>query len=420
MNYLGHDYVEIAGVKWATMNVGASNITDTGLYFQWGDIQGYTIAQVGNESGKKAFSQSDYKYGSSSPFSKYDADEKTTLEALDDAVRANWDGIWRMPTTAEFIALSNAVDAVWTNNYNESGVAGLVCTDKTDSSKVLFFPAAGYCLQGSDYNVGNIGYYWSSSLYSQDVQYANYLDFDSSSIGWQSGNYRYSGCPVRGVFTGIPKTEYLDYYGLQTYHNNINTELNKKANKATTLSGYGIQNAYTKSEVNGLVTTPNVQYVTVEATQQTTAATDVLPVTGSSDTIYRIAKWGGSQYDQSVYSEYAWNGSTYVLLSLHSVWAGMPIVLQSTSTALIEPNKINLWTSPISTLEISFATGTTGYVSEYIIDFTCPSNAGTVLTLPEGIIWANDDELIPEPGIRYQISILDGLAIYAEWEAAVI
>ena len=29
----GHDYVEIGGIKWATMNIGANSVTDTGLYF---------------------------------------------------------------------------------------------------------------------------------------------------------------------------------------------------------------------------------------------------------------------------------------------------------------------------------------------------------------------------------------------------
>ena len=50
-----HDYVEIGGLKWATMNVGANNITDAGLYFQWGDTQGYTAAQVGSGEGQKYF-----------------------------------------------------------------------------------------------------------------------------------------------------------------------------------------------------------------------------------------------------------------------------------------------------------------------------------------------------------------------------
>jgi hypothetical protein len=33
------------------MNVGASSVTDTGLYFQWGDTQGYTASQVGSGEG---------------------------------------------------------------------------------------------------------------------------------------------------------------------------------------------------------------------------------------------------------------------------------------------------------------------------------------------------------------------------------
>ena len=55
MEYLGHEYVEIAGIKWATCNIGANSITDYGLYFQWGDTQGYTADQVGSGEGKKFF-----------------------------------------------------------------------------------------------------------------------------------------------------------------------------------------------------------------------------------------------------------------------------------------------------------------------------------------------------------------------------
>ena len=46
IKYGGHEYVEIAGLKWATMNIGATSVTDYGLYFQWGDANGYTSEQV--------------------------------------------------------------------------------------------------------------------------------------------------------------------------------------------------------------------------------------------------------------------------------------------------------------------------------------------------------------------------------------
>ena len=197
-----HDYVEIGGIKWATMNVGANSVTDYGLYFQWGDTQGYTAEEVGSDGGKKAFTWADYKHcdGTDSVMTKYNAtDGKTVLDASDDAVTAAWGGNWRMPTTAEFQALGNAVTSAWTNDYQGSGVHGLVLTDKTDSSKVLFFPGAGFADNGSVSVVGSSGYYWSSSLYSGFVSYAYYLLFGSRSVYWGSSYFRYYGCPVRGV-----------------------------------------------------------------------------------------------------------------------------------------------------------------------------------------------------------------------------
>ena len=93
----------------------------------------------------------------------------------------------------------------------------------------------------------------------------------------------------------------------------------------TTLAGHGILDAYTKTETNGLVDTPHQNYVTVQATDQTTAATDVLPASGqAADTIYRVSNWDGSAnngagaFDVTVYSEYAWddvsNPNKYVFL----------------------------------------------------------------------------------------------------------
>lgn len=90
-----HDYVEIGGIKWATMNVGATGVTDYGLFFQWADTQGYTAAQVGSGEGKKAFTWNDYKYTNDggSTMSKYNStDGKAVLEASDDAVNAAWGG----------------------------------------------------------------------------------------------------------------------------------------------------------------------------------------------------------------------------------------------------------------------------------------------------------------------------------------
>ena len=200
--YNGHPYVEIGGLKWATMNVGATSETDYGLYFQWGDTQGYTASQVGSGEGQKYFGWSDYKWTEDEglTFTKYNnTDGKTVLDIEDDAVRANWGGAWRMPTTEEFQALGNAVDAVWTTDYNGSGVNGLLCTDKSDSTKTLFFPAAGIADNGSVSYVGDECGVKSSSLLIGDVINSLGVYFSDGLVIWGSESGRCYGVPVRGV-----------------------------------------------------------------------------------------------------------------------------------------------------------------------------------------------------------------------------
>ena len=201
--YNGHQYVEIGGLKWATMNIGASQPSDYGLYFAWGDTQGYTAEQVGSGEGKKYFGWADYKHGNgtSSPgetgMTKYnETDGKTILEAVDDAAVANWGGSWRMPTTAEFQALGAAVNTEWTQVNN---VYGILCTDKTDKSNTLFFPAAGSCYNGIVGDVGNEGVYWSSSLDTDGSKYAYSLYLDRINDYWGGGSDRCTGYPVRPV-----------------------------------------------------------------------------------------------------------------------------------------------------------------------------------------------------------------------------
>ena len=202
-----HDFVEIGGIKWATMNIGANSVTDNGLYFAWAETTGYTADQVtGSSLPHKDFQESDNVYYSDDSYTKYNSgDDLVTLQSGDDAVTAAWGGNWRMPTVSEWQALGEAVDngdvtSAWTADYQGSGVSGLVLTDKTDSSKVLFFPAAGNCSYGRVYNVGSYGRYWSSSLsagYGEDYAYSMY--FYSGGVGWDGYDGRFYGYSVRGV-----------------------------------------------------------------------------------------------------------------------------------------------------------------------------------------------------------------------------
>ncbi len=200
----GHEYVEIGGLKWATMNIGANSITDYGLYFAWAETSGYTADQVtGSSEPHRDFNINDYKYYDSNVgYTKYNStDGKTVLDVSDDGAIANWGGSWRMPTVAEYAALGNAVNTAYTSNYQGSGIAGLVCTDKTDNSKVLFFPACGNASYGNISYRGNNGYYWTSSLGTEGPvgQTASYMTFNASRVYWKEDANRLAGKPIRAI-----------------------------------------------------------------------------------------------------------------------------------------------------------------------------------------------------------------------------
>ena len=147
-------------VKWATCNVGASKPEEYGDYFAWGET-----------TPKSTYDWSTYKYynGSFDSLTKYNnkssygtVDNKTTLELSDDAARANWGGSWRMPTKAEQDELREKCTWTWTT---QNGVNGYKVTSKING-KSIFLPAAGYRYDGSLYDAGSYGQYWSSSLYA--------------------------------------------------------------------------------------------------------------------------------------------------------------------------------------------------------------------------------------------------------------
>ena len=182
--YGGHEYVEIGGLKWATMNLGANSVTDTGLYFQWGDTQGYTAAQIGSGEGQKYFGWEDYKYATNPQeynpdMTKYNAtDGKTVLDADDDAVKAAWGGAWRMPTKAEFESLISATTIERVTDYLGSGVNGGLFTDITDSTKKIFIPYCGRTYNGELIDL-NASVCWSKTLRSDIVTNAYQFFFDS-------------------------------------------------------------------------------------------------------------------------------------------------------------------------------------------------------------------------------------------------
>ena len=186
-----------SGLKWATCNVGAIKPEEYGLYFAWGETEGYS-----GITDEKQFIWSDYKLcgGSSSTLTKYNnnssygtVDTLTTLEQVDDAAYTS-DNTCRMPTLAELEELISNTTSTW---ETLNGVNGRRFTSKTNGNSI-FVPAAGDCYNGSVINVGSSGYLWSSSLYESDSRYAWYLFFNPGDV-FMRNYYRYDGFTVRAV-----------------------------------------------------------------------------------------------------------------------------------------------------------------------------------------------------------------------------
>ena len=213
-----YDYVDLGlSVKWAAWNVGATKPEEYGLYFAWGETQGYNVYNVegsysgtitdanGNETDKK-FEPSYYEFsidGSGSNLSKYNStDGLTTLEQSDDAAY-QYDNTCRMPTSDECQELINNTTSAWTTDYNGSGISGVVLTSKVEgyTDKSIFLPAAGGC-DGTNISGGRYsGNYWSSSLHNEQKTSGHFLFISTGNVVNAYG-FRYYGFKIRAV---LPK-----------------------------------------------------------------------------------------------------------------------------------------------------------------------------------------------------------------------
>jgi hypothetical protein len=194
----GHEYVEMGdGLKWATVNVGATTPQGYGDYFAWGET-----AAKSDYSWDTYFDTTD----GGATFTKYVKDGKTVLDPENDAARANWGGSWRMPTNAEWTALKAAANFTWTwtADYEGTGIAGRIVTSKVSGyeGNSIFLPAAGL-RDGAgwylDYEPGSNGDYWSSTLNENNSVAARAVDFYYGNVQTQLSYFRRGGLSVRAV-----------------------------------------------------------------------------------------------------------------------------------------------------------------------------------------------------------------------------
>jgi hypothetical protein len=212
-NYInGYEYIDMGnGLKWGTMNVGASKPEDYGDYFAWGETD-VKERYVWDNYKWMANGQSSLNFinkytidDGRTEASWYDAkgnfigDNKTILEIDDDAARKNWQGTWRIPTKEEWDWLMK--NCIWTWQRELEGENGVIVqvagyTVKSRNGSI-FLPAAGYHYGNAHYDSAKGGYYWSSSL--------SEVSYDGSGISinadrvFSVNNYRQYGFTIRPV-----------------------------------------------------------------------------------------------------------------------------------------------------------------------------------------------------------------------------
>lgn len=127
----GHTWIDLglpSGIKWASTNIGATRPQDVGNYYAWGET---TL--------KTDFRWATYAHGTAyNSLTKYSLkDGLWTLDATDDVVSCTWGGTWRMPTKNEWSELQEHCAWTWTDDYNETGVAGYVVASKSNDASLF-------------------------------------------------------------------------------------------------------------------------------------------------------------------------------------------------------------------------------------------------------------------------------------------
>lgn len=204
----GFEYVDLglpSGTLWAKCNIGASDETQPGYYFQWGDHDNMTSTDLNCDWENYRFAEEmQYMEKGAEQYyiTKYkESDGLTCLLPQDDTATVLMGRNWHMPDREAFNELS---DYTTGEIVNQNGYNGLGLTSTINGNQ-LFFPFAGYRSYYALNDSGTIAYCWSREVESDYYAYYgglnnNYFNKAGTSVGLGISDLtRISAIPVRGV-----------------------------------------------------------------------------------------------------------------------------------------------------------------------------------------------------------------------------
>ena len=245
----GHDYVDLglpSGTKWATMNVGATEANRYyGDYFAWGETKprytSYTISRTDDGYGgisenisvswKSGYEDNGYSWDNyfdgtnGENFTIFKDADSSELDATHDAATVNWGSNWKTPTKDQCSELINSCFMTSTNDYNNTGIAGIIVYKATAgdegkdtfgstppelagtyslSTPHIFFPLCGRFPQNNYVSSNDLcAYLWSSTLEPSYPETAyQFSPFNTESYDPVEFDPRANGEPIRPVYVG--------------------------------------------------------------------------------------------------------------------------------------------------------------------------------------------------------------------------
>lgn len=209
-----------SGIKWANLNMGATEMYDSGDYYAWGEIE--TKEDEGYWQGN--YKWWEYAYGRPPTVLKYSStlwgtckyccnDDKLVLDPEDDAARVKMGSKWRIPSWQECNELLIYCKLEWItyNEFSQYKMPGAKLTGPNGNS--IFIPAAGdvHGVFTNKYDVGEAAkiqttrladWMYGCSCSQCIVAIINgeiQADYPSENI-WVTVTSRDSGVPIRPVW----------------------------------------------------------------------------------------------------------------------------------------------------------------------------------------------------------------------------
>lgn len=142
----GHYYVDMGlSVKWATMNVGASEPYEKGDFFAWGETEPKSIYGEKQYSLQYEVESRDYSMKILSP------------DGGRDAAYENWGQEWRMPSPDEYEELVKCCHWTWVSYGKYEGLIAV-----GPNGNCLFFPETGKRVE-EEYQCSGL-HYWTNEI----------------------------------------------------------------------------------------------------------------------------------------------------------------------------------------------------------------------------------------------------------------